>query len=38
VPNANDLPGLLDAVLTVLYLIFNEGYVATRGAPRGACA
>jgi RNA polymerase sigma-70 factor, ECF subfamily len=33
VPEASDLAERLDAVLTVIYLIFNEGYAATRGQP-----
>jgi RNA polymerase sigma-70 factor (ECF subfamily) len=33
IPDTNDLPARLDAVLTVIYLIFNEGYVTTRGGP-----
>jgi RNA polymerase sigma-70 factor, ECF subfamily len=32
VPDTNDMPVRLDAVLTVIYLVFNEGYAATRGA------
>ncbi len=31
VPNTNDMPARLDAVLTVIYLIFNEGYAPTQG-------
>jgi RNA polymerase sigma-70 factor (ECF subfamily) len=31
VPDASEMPARLEAVLTVLYLIFTEGYAATRG-------
>jgi RNA polymerase sigma-70 factor, ECF subfamily len=33
VPGMNEMPERLDAVLTVIYLIFNEGYASTRGEP-----
>jgi RNA polymerase sigma-70 factor (ECF subfamily) len=31
VPDASELPARLDAVMEVVYLIFNEGYAATTG-------
>lgn len=31
VPEASELPARLDAVLTAIYLVFNEGYAATSG-------
>jgi RNA polymerase sigma-70 factor (ECF subfamily) len=33
VPESNDLAARIDAVLTVIYLVFNEGYAATRVGP-----
>src|SRR5256886_9192024 len=31
VPEVTDMPERIEAVLTVIYLIFNEGYASTRG-------
>src|SRR6266851_4300917 len=31
IPELTDMAARLDAVLTVIYLVFNEGYAATRG-------
>jgi RNA polymerase sigma-70 factor (ECF subfamily) len=31
VPDTKDMPARLEAVLTVIYLVFSEGYAATRG-------
>src|SRR5258708_1299861 len=33
VPDTHHMPARLDAVLTAIYLIFNEGYAPTRGEP-----
>jgi RNA polymerase sigma-70 factor (ECF subfamily) len=33
VPETRDMAERLDAVLTVIYLVFNEGYAATRSGP-----
>ncbi len=33
IPDTDEMPERLDAVLTVIYLIFNEGYASTRGEP-----
>jgi len=33
VPEMTEMAGRLEAVLTAIYLVFNEGYVATRGGP-----
>ena len=31
IPEAHEIPERFEAVLTVIYLVFNEGYAATRG-------
>src|SRR4051794_1361701 len=33
VPETTDMATRVDSVLTVIYLVFNEGYAATRGTP-----
>ena len=33
VPETKEMPARLEAVLTVIYLVFNEGYAATQGKP-----
>ena len=33
VPDTTEMPARLDGVLTAIYLIFTEGYAATRGKP-----
>jgi RNA polymerase sigma-70 factor (ECF subfamily) len=33
VPDTNEMTARLEAVLTVIYLVFNEGYAATRAGP-----
>src|SRR5215471_11634440 len=33
VPDTSDIADRMDAVLTVIYLVFTEGYSATRGGP-----
>jgi RNA polymerase sigma-70 factor (ECF subfamily) len=33
VPETSEVGARLEAVLTVIYLVFNEGYAATRGGP-----
>ncbi|HEX5884165.1 MAG TPA: RNA polymerase sigma factor [Pyrinomonadaceae bacterium] len=33
VPDTSEMPARLDGVLTAIYLIFTEGYAATRGKP-----
>jgi len=41
VPETQEMAARIEAVLTVIYLVFNEGYAATRGGPlvrTGLCA
>src|SRR2546430_5155136 len=33
VPDTTEMPARIDAALKVIYLVFNEGYAATRGGP-----
>lgn len=33
VPATSEMPARIDAVLTAIYLVFNEGYASTRGEP-----
>src|SRR5947209_2295639 len=33
VPETKDMAARIDPVLTVIYLVFNEGYAATKGGP-----
>jgi len=33
VPTTQEMPARLEAVLTAIYLVFNEGYASTRGEP-----
>src|SRR2546430_15695060 len=33
VPDTTEMPARIDAALKVIYLVFNEGYTATRGEP-----
>jgi len=33
VPDTSEMPQRIDAVLRTIYLVFNEGYTATRGEP-----
>jgi len=33
VPDTTEMPARIDAALRVVYLVFNEGYTATRGEP-----